>query len=152
MSKALEYQGYFGAVEFDYDDHTFYGDVINMRDVIAFEGKTVEELESSFRTAVDARSRPGRRPRRRSASRGIRRCIPGYAPREPLSRKRLRPVLAIGCAVRPMRLASGTGWRQRSQTPETTRSSAFSSDAPPWHESSKGIYSSRLLQNAGPGV
>lgn len=54
MTRALQHKGYFGVVEFDYDDHTFYGDVINMRDVIAFEGQTVEELESSFRTAVDA--------------------------------------------------------------------------------------------------
>lgn len=54
MSEALQYRGYFGAVEFDYNDRTFYGDVINILDVIAFEGQTVEELESSFQTAVDA--------------------------------------------------------------------------------------------------
>ncbi len=54
MSKALQYKGYFGAVEFDYDDHTFYGDVVNIRDVIAFEGQTVEQLEESFHQAVDA--------------------------------------------------------------------------------------------------
>ncbi len=54
MSKALQYKGYFGAAELDYDDHTFYGDVVNIRDVIAFEGRTVEELEASFRRAVDA--------------------------------------------------------------------------------------------------
>ena len=54
MSKALQYKGYFGAVEFDYDDRTFYGDVVNIRDVIAFEGRTVEELEDSFHRAVDA--------------------------------------------------------------------------------------------------
>ncbi len=54
MSKALQYKGYFGAVEFDYEDHTLYGDVVNIRDVIAFEGQTVEELEDSFHRAVDA--------------------------------------------------------------------------------------------------
>ena len=54
MSKALQYKGYFGAVEFDYEDRMFYGDVVNIRDVIAFEGTTVEELEQSFRKAVDA--------------------------------------------------------------------------------------------------
>ena len=54
MSKALQYKGYFGTVEFDYDDHMFYGDVVNIRDVIAFEGKTVDELEQSFQQAVDA--------------------------------------------------------------------------------------------------
>lgn len=54
MSKALQYKGYFGAVELDYEDHTFYGDVVNIRDVITFEGRTVEELEASFRQAVDA--------------------------------------------------------------------------------------------------
>lgn len=54
MSKALEYKGYFGAVEFDYDDRTFYGEVVNIRDMIAFEGRSVDELEDSFHTAVDA--------------------------------------------------------------------------------------------------
>lgn len=53
MSNALQYKGYFGAVEFDYEDRTFYGDVVNIRDVIAFEGRTVEELEDSFHQAVD---------------------------------------------------------------------------------------------------
>lgn len=54
MTKALHYLGYSGTVELDDDDRTFYGHLINLRDVIAFEGKTVEALGSSFRTAVDA--------------------------------------------------------------------------------------------------
>ena len=54
MNRALEYEGYFGTVEFDYEDRTFYGDVVNILDVIAFEGRSVEEFESSFRAAVDA--------------------------------------------------------------------------------------------------
>lgn len=66
MSKALEYKGYFGFVEFDYQDRTFYGDMVNILDVIAFEGESVAEIEESFRTAVDAYltlcSRQGKEP------------------------------------------------------------------------------------------
>jgi predicted HicB family RNase H-like nuclease len=54
MNRALEHKGYFGVVEFDYEDRTFYGEVVNILDVIAFEGRSVEELEESFRSAVDA--------------------------------------------------------------------------------------------------
>lgn len=81
MSKALQYKGYFGSVEFDYEDHCFYGDVINIRDVIAFEGNSVDEIEDSFRQAVDAyrellgrgsAAEPSPTPRRRSPASGNR--------------------------------------------------------------------------------
>jgi predicted HicB family RNase H-like nuclease len=49
----LEYQGYQGVVEFDYDADIFFGEVVGLRDVITFEGKSVEELEQSFRDSVD---------------------------------------------------------------------------------------------------
>jgi|GEM_PF-4921038 len=40
----MEYKGYSAKVEFDNDDNIFHGGVINLRDVITFEGETVEEL------------------------------------------------------------------------------------------------------------
>jgi len=49
----FEYQGYQGIVEFDYDAGIFFGEVIDLRDVITFQGKTVEELEKSFHDSVD---------------------------------------------------------------------------------------------------
>ena len=48
----MEYKGYFAKVEFD-DDSTFHGEVINLRDVITFEGETVGELKKAFQDSVD---------------------------------------------------------------------------------------------------
>lgn len=49
----IEYKGYTGVVEFDGKDRMFYGKVIGLRDIIGFEGSTVEELEDSMHQAVD---------------------------------------------------------------------------------------------------
>jgi hypothetical protein len=37
----MEYKGYFGKVEFDDEANIFYGEVINLRDVVTFQGETV---------------------------------------------------------------------------------------------------------------
>jgi predicted HicB family RNase H-like nuclease len=47
------YKGYEATVEFDDTDRLFVGRVLNTRDVIAFDGLSVDELEASFHTAVD---------------------------------------------------------------------------------------------------
>jgi predicted HicB family RNase H-like nuclease len=49
----MEYKGYFAKVEFDDDANIFHGEVINLRDVITFEGKSVNELKEAFRDSVD---------------------------------------------------------------------------------------------------
>lgn len=49
----LEYKGYQGVVEFDCEADVFFGEVVGLRDVITFEGRSVEELERSFRDSVD---------------------------------------------------------------------------------------------------
>jgi predicted HicB family RNase H-like nuclease len=49
----MRYKGYEAIVEYDEEDKIFVGRVLNTRDVIVFEGATVEALESSFRGAVD---------------------------------------------------------------------------------------------------
>lgn len=49
----MEYKGYLGNVEYDSSAKIFHGDVINTRDVITFQGTTVEELEKAFRDSVD---------------------------------------------------------------------------------------------------
>jgi len=40
----IEYKGYLGDVNFDSEAHFFHGEVINTRDVITFQGKSVDEL------------------------------------------------------------------------------------------------------------
>jgi predicted HicB family RNase H-like nuclease len=49
----MNYKGYEAVVEYDDEDKLFVGKVINTRDVIAFDGLSVDELEASFHAAVD---------------------------------------------------------------------------------------------------
>ena len=49
----MNYKGYEAIVEYDDEDRIFVGRVINTRDVIAFDGLSVNELEASFCAAVD---------------------------------------------------------------------------------------------------
>lgn len=49
----LEYKGYHGKVEFDEDARIFHGEVMDLSDVITFQGKSVDEIELAFRESVD---------------------------------------------------------------------------------------------------
>lgn len=48
----LKYKGYTGLVEYDADGKIFTGEVIGLRSVITFQGRTPEELENSFRESI----------------------------------------------------------------------------------------------------
>ena len=48
----MEYKGYIGTVNYDDDAKIFHGEVINTRDVITFQGKSVDQLEKSFRESI----------------------------------------------------------------------------------------------------
>ncbi|HVM72574.1 MAG TPA: type II toxin-antitoxin system HicB family antitoxin [Anaerolineales bacterium] len=49
----MEYKGYIGKVEVDDEAGILHGEVINIRDVITFEGTSVAELQKAFRESVD---------------------------------------------------------------------------------------------------
>lgn len=49
----MTYKGYEGVVQFDEAAGVFHGDVINTRDVITFQGTSVDELTQAFRDSVD---------------------------------------------------------------------------------------------------
>ena len=49
----MEYKGYVGQVQFDDEANIFHGDVINIRDVITFEGRSVEELRQALEDSVE---------------------------------------------------------------------------------------------------
>ncbi|MGE0199617.1 MAG: type II toxin-antitoxin system HicB family antitoxin [Candidatus Melainabacteria bacterium] len=49
----MEYKGYTGIVEFDDDANLFHGEVIDIRDVVTFQGATADELRQAFRDSVD---------------------------------------------------------------------------------------------------
>jgi predicted HicB family RNase H-like nuclease len=49
----MNYKGYSGSVKFDSDAEIFHGEVVGLRDVVTFQGTTVEELKEAFRESVD---------------------------------------------------------------------------------------------------
>lgn len=49
----MEYKGYIGIVEYDSEAKLFHGDVVNTRDVITFQGTTVDEIEKAFAESID---------------------------------------------------------------------------------------------------
>lgn len=49
----MEYKNYFGRVEFDDEAGIFHGEVVNTRDVITFQGKSVKELREAFHDSVE---------------------------------------------------------------------------------------------------
>ena len=50
----MKYKGYLGEVSYDSDARILHGEVIGLKDVITFQGKTVNELEKeSYLSAVE---------------------------------------------------------------------------------------------------
>jgi predicted HicB family RNase H-like nuclease len=49
----MEYKGYLGTVEYDAQAKIFHGDIINTRDVITFQGTTVNEIERAFKDPIN---------------------------------------------------------------------------------------------------
>jgi predicted HicB family RNase H-like nuclease len=49
----MTYKGYEATVEFDDEAGIFHGEVVNIRDVITFQGKSVSELKKELRVSVE---------------------------------------------------------------------------------------------------
>lgn len=49
----LTYKGYVGVVEFDDEANIFHGEVIGIRDVVTFQGQTVDEIREALKDSVD---------------------------------------------------------------------------------------------------
>lgn len=49
----LNYKGYTGSVDFDDEAGIFHGEVLDLRDVVTFQGTSVTEIEEAFRESVD---------------------------------------------------------------------------------------------------
>ena len=49
----MNYQGYQTSVTFDEDADIFHGTVVNTRDVITFQGRSVDEIRTAFKDSVD---------------------------------------------------------------------------------------------------
>lgn len=49
----MHYKGYEAVVEFDEDADIFHGEVMNLRDVITFQGASAAELKQAFGDSVE---------------------------------------------------------------------------------------------------
>jgi len=49
----LSYKGYSGQINYDDEAKIFHGEVIDTRDVITFQGTSVDEIELAFRESID---------------------------------------------------------------------------------------------------
>jgi predicted HicB family RNase H-like nuclease len=49
----MEYKGYGAKVTFDDEAEIFHGEVIAIKDVVTFQGKTAKEVKKAFRESVD---------------------------------------------------------------------------------------------------
>lgn len=53
MMKPMEYKGYLGSMEISVEDNCLFGELLYIRDLIVYQGQTVEELRKAFESAVD---------------------------------------------------------------------------------------------------
>lgn len=49
----LTYKGYTGTIEASIEDSCLHGQILFIEDIITYEGKTVEEIKTSFKEAVN---------------------------------------------------------------------------------------------------
>ena len=51
----LKYKGYSGSIEFTPEDNCFFGKVLDLhRDIVLYEGNTIDELRKDFEEGVDS--------------------------------------------------------------------------------------------------
>lgn len=51
--RAMRYKGYKGRVALNEDANIYFGEVLNMHDVITFQGTSLEECREAFRSSVN---------------------------------------------------------------------------------------------------
>jgi len=50
----IQYKNFIGTIEYDEDIEMFHGRIANIRDVVSFYGKSVDELKTEMKNSVDA--------------------------------------------------------------------------------------------------
>jgi len=53
MNDIVEYKGYYTYLHFSSEDEVFYGKLLDIDDLVNFEGASVRELKRAFHEAVD---------------------------------------------------------------------------------------------------
>lgn len=49
----MKYKGYQGTVTYDDEAKIFHGEIVGLKDVITFQGTTVDELDQAFKDSID---------------------------------------------------------------------------------------------------
>ncbi|SRR5260221_2460943 len=49
----MEYKGYLGKITYDDEAKIFHGEVIGLKDIITFQGKSVNELKKAFQDSIN---------------------------------------------------------------------------------------------------
>ncbi|MGA2296582.1 MAG: type II toxin-antitoxin system HicB family antitoxin [FCB group bacterium] len=49
----MKYKNYIAEIEYDEMNEIFHGEVINIRDVITFQGSSISELKKAFKDSID---------------------------------------------------------------------------------------------------
>jgi predicted HicB family RNase H-like nuclease len=49
----MEYKGYLGKITYDDKAKIFHGEVIGLKDIITFQGKSANELKKAFQDSID---------------------------------------------------------------------------------------------------
>lgn len=53
IGQFVEYRGYVGSIEYSTEDGCYHGKLLNIKDLIVYEGSNVEELYRFYHEAVD---------------------------------------------------------------------------------------------------
>ncbi|MCL1998044.1 MAG: hypothetical protein FWG65_04670 [Turicibacter sp.] len=53
MNNLMEYKGYYGSIEYSAEDGVFFGKLVNVRDLVLYEGEDLAALRLDFEVAVD---------------------------------------------------------------------------------------------------
>lgn len=53
MTKTMTYNGYHGSVEYSPEDDCLHGRLLNINDIITYEGNSLAEIKTAFRGSVD---------------------------------------------------------------------------------------------------
>lgn len=53
VNSQITYKGYVGTISFSEQDRVYYGKVLDIPDLVSYEGATLEELTADFRDAVN---------------------------------------------------------------------------------------------------
>jgi predicted HicB family RNase H-like nuclease len=49
----IQYKGYLGKFEYDQDADIFHGEVVNLKDVVTFQGRSIDELKAALADSVE---------------------------------------------------------------------------------------------------